>query len=128
MSKPATSMFVFGIYLACLGLGLVALPGIAFVLFGFPGTDGVWIRAFGMLLLFLAFFCIQSARQEVEEYFRWSVYTRTSVIVFFTAFVLLRLINPALILFGLIDLAGAVWTGLTLRSSKTTDNINVQRS
>lgn len=112
-------MFVFGIYLTCLGFVLVALPNLAFVVFGLPGTNGVWIRAFGMLLLFLAFFCIQSARQEVAEFFRWSVYTHAPVIIFFTAFVLLRLVNPVLILFGLIDLAGAVWTGLALRSSKT---------
>lgn len=112
-------MFVFGIYLICLGFILVALPNLAFVVFGLPGTNDVWIRVAGMLILFLSFFCIQSARKEITEYFRWSVYTRASVIIFFTAFVLLRLVNPVLILFGLIDLAGAVWTGLALRFSKT---------
>lgn len=115
MSNPAKSMFAFGIYLTCLGFVLVALPRIAFVVFGLPGAEGVWIRVVGMLLLFFAFFCIQSARKEVTEFFRWSVYTRSLVIVFFTAFVLLGLVSPILILFGLIDLSGAIWTGLTLR-------------
>ncbi|SRR6266498_3982972 len=120
MSNPAKSMFAFGIYLFCVGFILVVMPNLAFMIFGLPGTEGVWVRAFGMLLLFLAFFCIQSARGEVTEYFQWSIYTRASVTVFFTAFVLMRLVNPALILFGLIDLAGAIWTGLALRSSKVT--------
>jgi hypothetical protein len=35
------------------------------------------------------------------------------------AFASLRLINLALILFGLIDLAGAIWAGPTLHFSKT---------
>jgi hypothetical protein len=116
VSRPAKSMFVFGIYLICLGSTLVALPNLAFVIFGLPGTNQVWIRVAGMLLLFFAFFCIQSARKELTEFFRWSVYTRASVIVFFTAFVLLGLVSPILILFGLIDLSGAIWTVLALRS------------
>lgn len=58
MSNPAKSMSAFGIYLFCVGLILLVTPNLAFVIFGFPGTDGIWIRAFGMLLLFLSFFCV----------------------------------------------------------------------
>ncbi len=123
MSNAAKSIFVFGIYLIGLGATLVFAPHAASIVFGLPDTDGVWIRAFGMLLLFLAFFCIQSARKEVTEYFRWTVYTRSSVIVFFTAFVLMGLANPILMLFGVIDLLAAIWTGLALRPSKSSNKI-----
>lgn len=44
---------------------------------------------------------------------------RSSVIVFFGAFVLLGFVSPVLILFGLVDLLGAVWTALALRSERT---------
>ena len=118
MSNAARSMFAFGIYLIGLGTILVFLPGLAFVVFGLTDTEGVWIRGFGMLLLFLAFFCIQSARKELTEYMRWTVYTRSSVILFFTVFVVMKLANPVLLLFGLIDLMPATWTALALRSSK----------
>ena len=38
---------------------------------------------------------------------------------FFTAFVPLGLAQPPLILFGVVDLLGAIWTGLALRSLKS---------
>jgi len=53
------------------------------------------------------------------EFFRWTVYARPTLIIFFIAFVLLGYVNPALILFGIVDLLGAIWTGLALRSDKT---------
>ena len=66
----------------------------------------------------LSFYDIQAARAEWTDFFRWSVYTRGSVILFFVAFVLLGLAPPVLLLFGLVDLLGATWTGLALRSSQ----------
>jgi hypothetical protein len=52
--------------------------------------------------------------------FRLTVYACSSVIVFFAAFVLLGFANAPLILFGVVDLLGAIWTGLALRSAETT--------
>jgi hypothetical protein len=119
MSNPAKSVFAFGVYLIGLGAILVVTPNTLLALFGFPNTSEVWIRVVGMLLLFLAFFYIQAARNELAGFFQWSVYTRSSVIVFFIAFVLLGFVSPMLILFGIVDLLGAIWTGLALRSSKS---------
>ncbi len=118
MSNPAKSIFVFGIYLIGLGAILIVTPNSLFTLFGLPGVSEVWIRVVGMELLFVAFYHIQAARKEMTEFFRWTVYTRSLVIVFFTAFVLLGLAHPLLILFAVIDLLAAIWTGLTLRSAK----------
>ncbi|MFZ5808976.1 MAG: hypothetical protein ACOY16_06820 [Chloroflexota bacterium] len=49
----------------------------------------------------------------------WKIYVRSTVIVFFAAFVLLGFSRPPLLLFGGVDLLGAIWTGLALRSLKT---------
>lgn len=119
MSNPAKSVFAFGLYLIGLGAILVVTPNALLALFGFPGTSEVWIRVVGMLLLILAFYDIQAARKELTGFFLWSVYARSSVIVFFIAFVLLGFVSPVLILFGVVDLLGAIWTGLALRSSKS---------
>ena len=62
---------------------------------------------------------IQVARKEMTDFFKLTVYTRSSLIIFFAAFVLLGLASPTLILFGVVDLLGAIWTGLALRSEKT---------
>ena len=119
MSKSALSVFVFGIYLLVLGIVLVVAPNFLLGIFSVPSTSEVWIRVAGVLVLILSFYDIQAARLEMIEFFKLTVYSRVPVIVFFTAFVLLGFAAPVLILFGAIDLLGAIWTALALRSTKT---------
>jgi Kef-type K+ transport system membrane component KefB len=119
MSKVGKSIFVFGIYLVVLGLVLILIPNTLLTTFGLPTTSEVWIRVVGVLVLYLAFYYILAARRGLTDFFRWTVYTRPTLIVFFAAFVLMNLVKPALIPFGIADLLGAIWTGLTLRTTKT---------
>lgn len=119
MSQSARSVFVFGLYLVVLGVILLVAPNLLLQLFFFPPTQEVWIRVIGLLLLILAFYDTQAARKELTDFFRWSVYARAPVIVFFAAFVWLGFASPALLLFGAMDLLGAMWTGLALRSEKS---------
>ena len=119
MSKAARSVFVFGLYLFVLGIVLVAAPNFLLGMFFLPDTTEVWVRVTGMLVLFLGFYYAQAARKELTDFFRWTMYPRSSVILFFTAFVLFGIARPPLILFGIADLLGAFWTGLALRPSKT---------
>jgi hypothetical protein len=84
-------------------------------MFFMPSTSEVWIHVVGVLVLFLAFYYIQVARQEMTYFFKLTVYTRSSLIIFFAAFVLLGLARPPLLLFGVVDLLGALWTAMALR-------------
>jgi len=120
MSKGARSVFVFGLYLLGTGIGLVVIPNFILKLFGLPVTPEVWIRLVGMLFIILGFFYVQAARQEATDFFRSTIYVRSSVIFFLGAFVLLDMVGPIIILFGVIDLIGATWTGLALRSGDAT--------
>ncbi len=115
MSKAAKSVFIFGIYELVLGISLMAIPNPLLAVFGFPCTHDVWIRVTGLLVCVFAVYDFQGARHELIDFFRWTVYARSSVILFFTAFVLSGLVNPMLILFGVVDLLGAIWTALALR-------------
>lgn len=117
MSKSALSVFVFGVYLLGLGLVLLVAPNFLLGLFGLPTTSEVWIRVTGMLVFLLGFYYTQSARKELTEFLRLTVIARSLVFLFFIAFVLLGYASPPLILFGAVDLLGAIWTGLTMRSS-----------
>jgi hypothetical protein len=119
MTKSARSMFVFGIYVAVLGIMLIVVPNFLLRI-SRTSTTEVWIRVVGLLLLYLGFYYTQAARKEMTDFFRWTVYTRSTVIVFFAAFVLLGFARPPLIMFGVIDLLGAIWTGLALRSARKT--------
>ena len=120
MSKSALSMFVFGLYAAVLGIMLIVVPNFLIKTIARTSTTEVWIRVAGLLLVYLGFYYTQAARKEMTDFFRWTVYTRSTVIVFFAAFVLLGFARPPLVMFGVIDLLGAIWTGLALRSERTT--------
>ena len=116
MSKAANSVQVFGLYLVVPGMGFLLIPNVLLPLFGVPTTDEPWIRVVGVLVLALACYYTQAARKELKEFFRFTVYVRAAVFVVFTAFVLLRLAPPTLMVFGVVDLAGAIWTQLSLGS------------
>ena len=116
MSKSATSVFVFALYLFVIGLTLLVVPNLLLGLFGIPETGEVWIRVVGTVVTILGYYYLQAARNELTAFFRATVYGRTAVLVFFIAFVVLKLAPPALILFGAIDAAGAMWTALCLRT------------
>lgn len=114
MSRAAKSLFIFGIYLAGLGLMLLLVPNLLLRAFGVPPTNEVWIRINGMFILCLSFYYVQTARHELTSFIRWTVWARIAVIFSFAAFVLLVSAPKALLLFGLIDLFSAIWTWLAL--------------
>ncbi len=120
MSKGAMSVFVFSIYLYLLGLVLVITPDTLLGVFGFPETDNLWIRVVGMLVIILGFYYSHAARAELRPFFVWTVIGRSSVLLFFIAFVIAGLAPPALILFGVIDFAAAVWTFFAMRTDSVT--------
>jgi hypothetical protein len=119
MSNSARSIFIFGLYLAVLGITVLVAPNVLLGLFILPTTTEVWIRVVGILVIFLSFYYLMAARAEMVEFFRWTVYSRPTLIIFFIVFVLLEFARPPLILFGVMDLLGAIWTGFALRHPKT---------
>ena len=120
MSRGAISVFVFSIYLYILGFVLVVTPETLIRLFRFPEPDGLWIRIVGMLVIILGFYYSHAARAEFRPFFAWTVIARTSVLLFFIAFVIAGLAPPVLILFGVIDFAAAMWTFFAMRSDSVT--------
>lgn len=118
MNNSARSVFVFGLYLAVVGIALLAVPDVLLGMFFLPSATDVWVRVVGMLSLFVSFYFIQAARNDMTGFFQWTVYVRSTTILFLAAFVLLGFASPWLLPFGVVDLLGAVWTGMALRSSK----------
>ncbi|MCA9955820.1 MAG: hypothetical protein H6657_29785 [Ardenticatenaceae bacterium] len=127
MVKSTQSVFVWSFYLLGLGSILVLIPNFLLGLFNFEPTEEVWIRVVGMLLLILAYYCFEAARHQLHPFYQWSVLGRASVIVFFTVFVLLKLAPVQLILFGMVDLAGALWTGFALRQEQNNKLLSVSQ-
>lgn len=121
-SGPVRSLYVFSAYLVIVGVGLLAVPNALLPLAGLPRTNESWVRIAGMIILLLASYHVQAARHEQVEYLRWSVYARSTVILFLGAFVLFGLASPAILPFGLIDLSSAIWTALELRFARKAES------
>lgn len=117
MNRAARSIFVFGIYIVVLGLLLATRPALVIGPFGFPVPQEPWIRVLGVVVFVLGCYYVQAARQDVTAFFRFTLWGRGAILAGFTLLVLAGLAAPALIVFGAIDVAGAAWTALALRSA-----------
>jgi hypothetical protein len=113
MTPAARSLQIFGLYLLGAG-GLLMLAPVG--LLGLPAPADAWGRVAGLLVLFLGIYYLVGARAELLSFMRASVWVRASVIVVLGALVAAGLAPPPLMVFGIVDLAAAVWTALALRS------------
>jgi len=116
MSKSAKSVLIFGIYLAVSGLMLLLFPNTLITPFGIEPTNEVWIRLSGILLMALAVYYTLGAKYEIVVIMKATAFIRLTIIFFFTAFALLKLVSPALIIFSAIDFLGGLWTLLMLKN------------
>lgn len=115
MTNAAKSVYYFGFYLLLLGLTLVSLPNMLLSMFGFEPTTEVWIRVLGAIVFTIGIYYIFIAPTNNETFIKITVYARASIMAWFTLFVLLGWAQPMLLLFGGVDLLGAIWTWNALR-------------
>ena len=115
MSPAAKSSFYFGLYVLGMGVSLFFIPNVILGLFGFEPASEIWVRVLGLLAFCFGIVYVYCARTEQTEFFRVTAYER---VVFFLGMIALVVFfrgNPMLILFGCVDLLGAIWTNLALR-------------
>lgn len=119
MSKEARSLYIFGFYLLAVGLAQLLIPGQVLHLMGldYSAVTEIFIQFSGMMFLFISFYYIEAARHELTDLLRWTIYTRASSILFFSYFVIVKGVSPLALGFGVVDMAGAIWTYLALRAS-----------
>jgi hypothetical protein len=115
MSPASRSLYYFGFYLLVTGITLTVAPNLLLPLFGMPETTEVWIRVLGTVVFTHGLGYVVMSPSNPRLFLTFSVYARTYVFVMFTTFVVMGWAPWQLILFGLIDLAGAVWTYSGLR-------------
>lgn len=117
MSQAAKSVLYFGYYLLGLGPILIFAPNVLLSLFQIDTTDEVWLRVVGVLVLGLGIMYSRNARTENQVFFQTTIIDRVMALGFFTVFVLAGWVQWQLILFGLIDFAGAGWTWMALNKT-----------
>ena len=121
MSRAAFSARVFAVYLFVVSPVLVCAPNFLLTMFGIAPTGEVWIRVVGVIAFNLGVYMWVAARHENKPFLEASVYTRGSVFCAFVVFALLGLASPMIVLFGLIDLGGGLWTWYALKADARAD-------
>lgn len=106
---------LFGYYLVPLGLLLTVAPNLVLVPFGFAPAAEVWVRVLGLVVAPLGAYYVAMGRERVTSFLRLTVYARLWVFVTFGLLAATGLAEPMLAFFGVVDLAGALWTWTSLR-------------
>ena len=117
MTPAAKSVYYFGFYLLGLSVVLLVAPNFLLSTFQLPRTNEVWFRVVGALVGAIGTYYVQIAKTNQQEFISLTVFVRMSILIWFVIFVMAGWAPATLILFGLVDAAGAAWTFLTLRKS-----------
>ena len=118
-SRTAFTVKAFGVYVILLGITLMLVPNLLLGLFGIPVTSEVWIRVVGLLAFNVGIYYWYAAKSEAKPFFLASVAVRAAVPFVFIGFVALGLVSPLLVLFGVVDLAGGLWTFAALKAERS---------
>jgi hypothetical protein len=118
MSRTAFTIKASCCYIIALGLALVVAPNLVLATLRMPATSDVWIRVLGVVVINIGVFFWVAARTEAVALFHASVIVRPLALLWFGAFVLLGFASPMLLLFGVIEVAGALWTWWALHSDR----------
>lgn len=116
MSKSAFSAKVFAVYLFFAGTLLAVVPNLLLSVLQIAQTSEVWIRVIGVIAFMIGIYAWVAAKHEFKPFLVASVYTRGVVFVAFTSFAVLGLGSPMIVLFGVADLLGGVWTHWALKA------------
>ncbi|MFT4968650.1 MAG: flagellar biosynthesis protein FlhB [Chitinophagales bacterium] len=87
-------------------------------LFSIEDTREVWIRLVGIFLMSTAVYYFIGAKYELILILKATAFIRFTIIVFFTAFVILELVSASIIIVTVIDFLGGDWTYLMLKKER----------
>lgn len=117
MTRAARTVYYFGWYLVALGAAILITPNTVLGLFRVAPTTEGWIRVLGVATVVVGYFYLQAARLDLAAFFRLTLRSRPFAFLTFTALVAFGLAPAPLLLFGAVELAGAVWTSRALRAT-----------
>ena len=115
MTPASKSLYYFGLYLLILGISLTVFPNVLLSVFRIAETAEVWIRVLGAVTFSIGLYYVFMAPSNNILFLTLSVYVRASILLWFIVFVLIGWAPTQLILFGLVDMTGAIWTYVALR-------------
>jgi hypothetical protein len=117
MTSTAKSVFYYSFYMMGMGLSLLFIPNLILGVFGFESTHDIWIHILGLFAFCAGMLYFYCGRTNQIAFFRISIIERMVFFLGMVGIVLFLPANPLLVAIGSVDLFGAIWTALTLRSA-----------
>jgi hypothetical protein len=118
MHPASRSIQVFGIYVVLTGLGLTFAPALLFSPLGVPVPAEVWVRVLGVLAIVVGYYYWACGRADAVPFFVASVRGRLVFAALCVVLVVAYAAPLQLLLFCLVDIAGAAWTYHGLRAAR----------
>ncbi len=118
MSRSSRSMFIFGFYVLVSGLFLLLFPEVLLKAAGITTGASVITRILGMVVFYLGIYYLVIGKKQLTEIIPWTIPTRASAIIFLALFVISGQANVLILGFGVLDLAGAIWTWIAWRKDQ----------
>ena len=117
MNAASRSVYYFGFYLLATGVTLTVFPNTLLSIVGMPEATEVWIHILGAIVFMIGLYYVFMAPANHALFLTLTVYARCAVFVWFLVFVLIGMAPVQLMLFGSVDLIGAIWTYTALRKA-----------
>ena len=115
MQRDIKSIRILGIYSLMMGLVLLVIPHLILPLFNLSIECQEWIRMLGFVLVCSSYYYIRSAYKGNIDFAVYTIHTRIAAPFVVLILFLVGVIEPSLLLFGLIDGLGALWTLVSYR-------------
>lgn len=108
------SLLVFGGYALIMGLVLLLLPEHVLPYFMFTENSGTWVHVLGFVLCCSAYYYLWAGRSGNKGFARHTVHTRLASPLVMLALLTWGKVGHMVLLFGIVDAIGGVWTAIAL--------------
>jgi hypothetical protein len=101
---------IFGAYLLLLGFSGMLIPNVLLRALGLPETTEVWVRVAAMLVANYGLLYVWIIRTRSTAIMWYTVFARILVFFYLAAFTFAGLTQPMIMIFGVLDGVGGLWT------------------
>lgn len=97
-----------------MGLVLLLLPGQVLPMVGLEEHGGTWVHVLGFVLCCSAYYYLWAGRSGNKDFARLTVHTRLLAPIVMLGLVMVEVADPMVLLFGVVDALGGIWTAVVL--------------
>ncbi len=120
MSRTSKSIMYFSFYMEITGIVMIIFPQIVLKILSIDLRADVVVRFLGMVDVFMGYYYFRAGigGEKLRNFYQLTLHTRFAALILLVLFIVVWNVSPIVILFGLIDTGGAVWTIVSMQLDK----------